>query len=127
MLRVDTKACTAVARARIKSALAFANASPPPPETLAKELEYPDPTGAVDYSKREPTMGLAKAMEVTAATVPAATLAALGARIDALRAMASSEQGISIGDAGNPKPSVLHPTSLNLKPKPLTLTLNPKP
>ena len=42
-------------------------------------------TGTVDYSAREPEMGLAKAEEVTAATVPAETLTALKARIEVRR------------------------------------------
>ena len=99
--RVDLAGCTAAAKEEVRKALEFANASPPPPPTLAAELEYPDPTGVVDYSAREPEMGLAKAEEVTAATVPEATLTALRARIDALRAMASDPKGISIGDAVN--------------------------
>ena len=99
--RVDVEGCTGRAKEEVRRALEFANASPPPPPTLAAELEYPDPTGAVDYSQREPEMGLAKAEEVTAATVPAETLTALKGRIDALRAMASDPKGISIGDAVN--------------------------
>lgn len=99
--RVDVEGCTKRAKEEVRKALEFANASPPPPPTLAAELEYPDATGTVDYSKREPEMGLAKAEEVTAATVPAETLTALKGRIDALRAMASAPTGISIGDAVN--------------------------
>jgi 2-oxoisovalerate dehydrogenase E1 component len=59
----------------VGKALEFAHASPPPPPTLAAQLEYPDLSGTVDYAAREPEMGLAKAAEVTAATVPAETLA----------------------------------------------------
>jgi pyruvate/2-oxoglutarate/acetoin dehydrogenase E1 component len=99
--RVDVEGCTKRAKEEVRKALEFANASPPPPPTLAAELEYPDPTGTVDYSKREPEMGVAKAEEVTKATVPAETLTALKGRIDALRAMASAPTGISIGDAVN--------------------------
>lgn len=46
-------------------------------------------------------MGLAAAEEITKRIVPEATLTALKARIEALRAMAGSEAGISIGDAVN--------------------------
>merc|ERR1719201_2997245 len=46
-------------------------------------------------------MGLAAAEEITKAIVPEATLTALKARIEALRAMAGSDAGISIGDAVN--------------------------
>lgn len=99
--RVDLAACTAKAREEVRKALEFANASPPPPKDLAAQLEYPDPTGSVDYSKREPVMGLAAAEEITKRIVPEATLTALKARIEALRAMAGSEAGISIGDAVN--------------------------
>lgn len=99
--RVDVGGCTARAKEEVRKALEFANASPPPPPTLAAFLEYPDLSGAVDYSQREPEMGLAKAAEVTAATVNAETLVALNGRIDALRAMASDAKGISIGDAVN--------------------------
>ena len=99
--KVDQKAALARARDEVAKALAFANASPPPPKDLAAKLEYPDPTGEVDYSAREPEMGLELAAAVTKATVPEATLTALAARIDALRAMAGSDAGISIGDAVN--------------------------
>ena len=85
--KVDQKAALARARDEVAKALAFANASPPPPKDLAAKLEYPDPTGEVDYSAREPEMGLELAAAVTKATVPEATLTALAARIDALRAM----------------------------------------
>ena len=84
--RVDLAACTAKAKEEVRKALEFANASPPPPKDLAAQLEYPDPTGSVDYSKREPVMGLAAAEEITKRIVPEATLTALKARIEALRA-----------------------------------------
>jgi hypothetical protein len=92
--KVDQKAALARARDEVAKALAFANASPPPPKDLAAKLEYPDPTGEVDYSAREPEMGLELAAAVTKATVPEATLTALAARIDALRAMAGSSYNI---------------------------------
>ena len=83
--RVDMAACTAQAKDTVQKALQFANASPPPPMDLAGQLEYPDPTGAVDYSTREPVMGLAAAEEITKAIVPEATLTALKARIEVRR------------------------------------------
>ena len=99
--RVDLKKQTELAKAETQRALAFAEASPPPPPGLAAELEYPDPSGKVDYSKREPVEGLASAQAVTERIIPADTLKALKARIEALRAMCTDPRGISIGDAVN--------------------------
>jgi len=99
--RVDMQACKDKAKLEVQAALDFANASPPPPASLAAQLEYPDPNGMVDYSKREPEMGLEMAKMVTERTVPEAILTSVKARIEALRAMASDVKGISIGDAVN--------------------------
>jgi len=99
--RVDLKNETAKAKLEVQRALDFANNSPPPPPGLAAELEYPDPSGKVDYSAREPAEGLASATAVTEKIVPAETLKALKARIEALRAMCVDPKGISIGDAVN--------------------------
>ena len=99
--RIDLAAQTAKAKEEVQRALAFADASPPPPANLAAELEYPDPSGKVDYAAREPVEGLASAEAVTEKIVPAETLAALKARIEALRAMCLDPRGISIGDAVN--------------------------
>ena len=99
--RIDLGAQTAKAKEEVQRALAFADASPPPPANLAAELEYPDPSGKVDYAAREPVEGLASAEAVTEKIVPAETLAALKARIEALRAMCLDPRGISIGDAVN--------------------------
>ena len=85
----------------VRAALDYANASPPPPASLAAQLEYPDPTGQVDYSTREPAMGLEMAQTVTERTVPEAVLTSVKARIEALRAMAVDVKGISLGDAVN--------------------------
>ena len=99
--RVDMKNETTKAKLEVQRALDFANNSPPPPPGLAAELEYPDPSGKVDYSKREPAEGLASAAAVTEKTVAPETLKGLKARIEALRAMCVSPAGISIGDAVN--------------------------
>ena len=49
---LDLKALTKKAKDEVKRALEFADASPPPPPSLAAELEYPDPNGQVDYYER---------------------------------------------------------------------------
>ena len=84
----------------MKRALESADASPPPPANLAAELEYPDPSGAVDTRART-RGGYRPATAVTERIVPAETLTALKARIEALRAMCTDPRGISIGDAVN--------------------------
>lgn len=98
---LDLKALTKKAKDEVQKALDFADASPPPPPSLAAELEYPDPNGQVDYSAREPEMGLAKAMETTKRIIEPKTLAGVEKRIADLRAMCDTPQGISIGDAVN--------------------------
>ena len=98
---LDLKALTKKAKDEVKRALDFADASPPPPPSLAAELEYPDPNGQVDYSQREPEMGLAKAQEITKRIVDPNILAGLQKRIADLRGLCETPQGISIGDAVN--------------------------
>ena len=98
---LDLQALTKKAKDEVKRALDFADASPPPPPSLAAELEYPDPNGQVDYSQREPEMGLAKAQETTKRIVDPNTLAGLEKRIADLRGLCDTPQGISIGDAVN--------------------------
>ncbi|CAL6405370.1 unnamed protein product [Bathycoccus prasinos] len=98
---LDLQALTKKAKDEVKRALDFADASPPPPPSLAAELEYPDPNGQVDYSQREPEMGLAKAQETTKKIVDPNTLAGLEKRIADLRGLCDTPQGISIGDAVN--------------------------
>jgi len=98
---LDLKALTKKAKDEVKRALDFADASPPPPPSLAAELEYPDPNGQVDYSQREPEMGLAKAQEITKRIVDPNILAGLEKRIADLRGLCETPQGISIGDAVN--------------------------
>lgn len=82
--------------ARVKECVAFATQSPPPPPTLAKELEYPDAPDT-DYNKRElPT----KYSEITKKTVAPEALAACQTYINTLRGL-SDAGTITIGDAVN--------------------------
>ncbi|KAJ1454840.1 pyruvate dehydrogenase [Pelagophyceae sp. CCMP2097] len=81
------------AGAVVKAAVEFAKASPPPPASLAKELEYPDPAGT-DYNLRPAPAG---AEAVTLATVDPVALAACEARIKMLQ----DAPGLNIGDAIN--------------------------
>merc|ERR1719261_1758932 len=99
--RVDLKAETKKAQEEVKRALEFADASPPPPANLAAELEYPDPSGAVDYAAREPEEGIDSATAVTKRIVDPNILAGLEKRIADLRGLCDTPQGISIGDAVN--------------------------
>jgi 2-oxoisovalerate dehydrogenase E1 component len=82
--------------ADVKASVAFADASPMPPMTLAKELEYPDPAD-FDYNTRA---GPAWAEAVNARTISPEKRANIDAHIAALQDKARAGD-ISIGDAIN--------------------------
>ena len=84
------------ASAVVKDAVAFAKASPPPPRSLAKELEYPD-APSTDYNLREAPAG---ARAVTEKSVAPDKLAACEARVADLQEAARTT-GLNIGDALN--------------------------
>ena len=101
--RINVEECDAEAAKIAKAAVEFADASPDPPATLARDLEYPDPV-TTDYAAREPVNGLATAESLTTRANPAHALDALRATIDQLRAQAADKGpkgGLSIGDAVN--------------------------
>lgn len=82
--------------AQVKACVDFATKSPPPPKSLAKELEYPDPPNT-DYNKRTvPSQYSA----VTHSTVPSDALATCLAHIQQLRTQ-SQAGALTIGDAIN--------------------------
>jgi len=93
---IDLDSCTARAKAVVKEAVEFSKASEPPPASLAKELEFPDPAGT-DYNARAAPDG---GEATTKATVSAEQLEAVEAHIATLRN--NAEEGtLSIGDALN--------------------------
>ncbi len=82
--------------AEVKQAVKFADDSQMPPETLAKELEYPD-VPDTDYNLKQPP---AFAEEVNARTISAEQMENVQAHISALREKAVAGE-ISVGDAIN--------------------------
>lgn len=82
--------------ASVKATVEFATKSPPPPKSLAKELEYPDAPGT-DYNLRTVPADYAA---ITQRTVEPKKMANLQAHIDQLRANSASGT-ITIGDAIN--------------------------
>lgn len=92
----DLEACRAEAKAKVKAAVEFADASAPPPASLAKQLEYPD-APATDYNTRPAPAG---ADAITTKTVDPKALANVKEYITLLRG--NSEKGtLTIGDAVN--------------------------
>jgi TPP-dependent pyruvate/acetoin dehydrogenase alpha subunit/pyruvate/2-oxoglutarate/acetoin dehydrogenase E1 component len=92
----ELKAAKKEVLAEVKASVAFADASPMPPMTLAKELEYPDPAD-FDYNTRA---GPAWAEAVNARTISPEKRANIDAHIAALQDKARAGD-ISIGDAIN--------------------------
>jgi 2-oxoisovalerate dehydrogenase E1 component len=92
----ELKAAKKEVLADIKASVQFAEASPMPPMTLAKELEYPDPAD-FDYNTRA---GPAWAEAVNARTISPEKRANVDAHVAALQAKARAGD-ISIGDAIN--------------------------
>jgi len=80
----------------VKESVDFSVASPPPPASLAKELEYPDKADT-DYNKREVPAHFA---EITKKTVDPAALATCHQYMDTLRKNAN-DGVMTIGDAVN--------------------------
>ncbi len=83
-------------QSKVKEAVSFADASPMPPVSLAKELEFPDAPDT-DYNTKE---GPAYADAVNKRTISDEQMATITAHIDALRAK-SDAGDLSIGDAIN--------------------------
>jgi TPP-dependent pyruvate/acetoin dehydrogenase alpha subunit/pyruvate/2-oxoglutarate/acetoin dehydrogenase E1 component len=83
-------------KAKVKEAVDFANASPKPPASLAKELEFPDAAGT-DYNTRA---AAPDAEAVTKATLDPTALKECEALIEKLQGNAT-EGTITIGDAVN--------------------------
>ncbi|CAM9197583.1 unnamed protein product [Ascophyllum nodosum] len=92
----ELKAAKKRAGAAVKAAVDFADASPPPPSGLAKELEYPD-SPSTDYNVRQPP---ANADEVNARSLPAHSRAEAEAHCAMLEGKAQKGE-ITIGDAIN--------------------------
>ncbi|KAG5175793.1 pyruvate dehydrogenase [Tribonema minus] len=92
----ELKAVSDRAKAEVKASVDFSLASPPPPRSLAKELEYPDAPDT-DYNSR---MAPADSAEITGRTVDHTALKNAELHMEALRAKASAGQ-ITIGDAIN--------------------------
>ncbi len=90
----ELDAATKAAKEVVKASLAFAKASPEPPASLAKELEFPD-SPDTDYNARAPP---ADAEGITARTVDAGSLAECQRYMDGLRELAEAGT-ISIADA----------------------------
>ena len=84
------------ALADVKAAVKFADASPMPPVTLAKELEFPDAPDT-DYNKKPAPIW---ADEVNKNTINEDQMKTIQAHIEALQAKAKAGE-ISIGDAIN--------------------------
>ena len=84
------------ASAVVKEAVAFAKESPPPPQELAKELEFPDPADT-DYNTREVA---SDSEAITQRSVDAAKLAECQERIAMLQQQAK-DPGLNVGDALN--------------------------
>jgi len=94
---LDLKALSDTAKAEVKRAVEFAKASEPPPMELAKQLEFPEPSGTDYNNKACPTPN---AEAITKATVDPEALATCQAHVDSLRAEATAGT-LSIGDALN--------------------------
>ena len=94
---LDLKALSDTAKAEVKRAVDFAKASEPPPMELAKQLEFPEPSGTDYNNKACPTPN---AESITKATVDPEALATCQAHVDSLRAEATAGT-LSIGDALN--------------------------
>jgi TPP-dependent pyruvate/acetoin dehydrogenase alpha subunit/pyruvate/2-oxoglutarate/acetoin dehydrogenase E1 component len=94
---LDLKALSDTAKAEVKRAVEFAKNSDPPPMELAKQLEFPEPSGFDYNTKACPTPN---AEEITKATVDPEALATCQAHVDSLRAEATAGT-LSIGDALN--------------------------
>eukprot|EP00614_Pseudopedinella_elastica_P011746 CAMPEP_0172592566 /NCGR_PEP_ID=MMETSP1068-20121228/11560_1 /TAXON_ID=35684 /ORGANISM="Pseudopedinella elastica, Strain CCMP716" /LENGTH=803 /DNA_ID=CAMNT_0013389615 /DNA_START=67 /DNA_END=2478 /DNA_ORIENTATION=- len=92
----DLKEIQARVKKQVKASVDFASASPPPPASLAKELEYPDAPDT-DYNARAAP---ADAEAINARTISPEKRAAADAHMDALRAKAKAGE-ITIGDAVN--------------------------
>jgi 2-oxoisovalerate dehydrogenase E1 component len=80
----------------VKQAITFATNSLPPPKTLARDLEYPDPPNT-DYNLRPAPSG---ADAITRRIIHPAALKSLEAHLASLKAIADAGT-ISIGDAVN--------------------------
>jgi len=93
----ELEVCKEEAKAIVKQSVDFATKSEPPPRSLAKQLEYPDPP-TTDFNQRAPTRPDADA--ITARTVDPAALANCNAYIKSLQGQATAGT-ISIGDAVN--------------------------
>ena len=94
---IDLKALSDSAKADVKAAVEFAKNSDPPPMELAKQLEFPEPSGTDYNNKPCPTEN---AEAITKATVDPEALATCQAHVDSLRAEATAGT-LSIGDALN--------------------------
>jgi len=92
----ELKAARKEVLAKVKAAVKFADASPLPPVSLAKELEYPD-LPDTDYNLRKAPV---YADAVNARTISPEKMSVITAHIESLRAKATAEE-ISIGDAIN--------------------------
>lgn len=93
----ELEVCKEEAKAIVKQSVDFATKSEPPPRSLAKQLEYPDPP-TTDFNLRTPTKPDADA--ITARTVDPMALANCNAYIKSLQGQATAGT-ISIGDAVN--------------------------
>jgi len=93
----ELEVCKEEAKAIVKQSVDFATKSEPPPRSLAKQLEYPDPP-TTDFNLRAPTKPDADA--ITARTVDPTALANCNAYIKSLQGQATAGT-ISIGDAVN--------------------------
>jgi len=93
---LDLEGATSNAKKIVKDAIDFAKASDPPPASLAKELEFPDPAGT-DYNQRPAPAGAEATLE---ATVGKEELDTVKAHIATLR-QNSADGTLSIGDALN--------------------------
>jgi TPP-dependent pyruvate/acetoin dehydrogenase alpha subunit/pyruvate/2-oxoglutarate/acetoin dehydrogenase E1 component len=93
----ELEVCKEEAKAIVKQSVDFATKSEPPPRSLAKQLEYPDPP-TTDFNLRAPTRPDADA--ITARTVDPTSLANCNAYIKSLQGQATAGT-ISIGDAVN--------------------------
>ena len=93
----ELEVCKEEAKAIVKQSVDFATKSEPPPRSLAKQLEYPDPP-TTDFNQRAPTRPDADA--ITARTVDPVALANCNAYIKSLQGQATAGT-ISIGDAVN--------------------------
>lgn len=92
----ELKAARSEILAQVKESIKFADASPMPPASLAKELEYPDKPDT-DYNNRA---GPSFAEEVNARTMSMDQRKVIEDHIDQLRSKATKGE-ITIGDAIN--------------------------